>query len=167
MQEVFRSIPNYKGLYEVSNLGRVKSLGNNKAKKEKIRVQRASSNGYLQVNLSKKGKFKSLSIHQLVAFTFLNHTPSGYKVVVDHIDNNKLNNRLDNLHIITQRQNASKDKTGGSSEYVGVTWRKDSKKWRSRIEINSKVKNLGCFINEIDAHNAYQTALKQHLEVNL
>ena len=45
---------------------------------------------------------------------FLNHKPNGNKLVVDHINNVKTDNRLSNLQIITQRKNTSKDRTGGS-----------------------------------------------------
>jgi ribosomal protein L15E len=70
---------------------------------------------------------------------FLNHTPCGYKIVVDHIDNNiKTDNRLENLQLITQRENVSKDIKNTSSKYIGVCWHKKAKKWRSSIQINGK-----------------------------
>jgi hypothetical protein len=80
-------------------------------------------------------------------------------LVVNHKDFNKLNNNLDNLEIITQRQNTNKKHLKSSSQYIGVFWNKQNKKWKSQIRINKKIKYLGYFVNEIDAHNAYQNAL--------
>ena len=138
--------------YQVSNLGRVKSL---KWGKERILKQVVDGNGYLIVNPNSKTK----KVHKLVAEAFLNHKPDGYNVVVDHIDNDKLNNRLDNLQLISARENCSKDQKGYSSKYIGVHWDKSTEKWFSSIQINGKQKYLGRFTNELDASEAYQTAL--------
>lgn len=155
--EEYRDIPDYDGLYQVSNLGNVKSLKNNKE-----RILKPSKNRYLKVVLSKNDKNKTYTIHQLVAITFLNHKPDGtLKIIVDHKDNNNLNNRLDNLQLISQRENSSKDRKGGSSKYTGVYWDKRDSKWVSQLLINNKHKNLGYFDNEIEAADAYQIALKK------
>ena len=162
-QEEFRSVPGYEGLYEVSNFGNVKSLGNDKTRKEKIlKPVLVGSIGkyYYGLQLFKDGKREQFNIHILVAMVFLGHVPDGHKIVVDHIDNNKLNNRVSNLQLISQRENSSKDKKNGTSKYVGVTWNKDRDKWVSRITINGKFKYLGYFTSEEEAHEAYQNALK-------
>ena len=99
-------------------------------------------------------------MHQIVAIAFLNHTPNGLKAVVDHIDNNPLNNELGNLQIITHRKNLSKDKKG-SSKYTGVCWYESRKKWIAGIRVNGKKKHLGYFTNEEEAAEAYQKALKE------
>jgi hypothetical protein len=159
MEEEFRDIPNYKGLYQVSNLGRVKSF---KGKTDKMLKPRIDTVGYLGVNISKDVKSKNRNVHQLVAEAFLGHVPCGYKIVVDHIDENPLNNRLDNLQLLSHRANTSKGFKAKvcSSEYTGVCWDKSSKKWLSRILINGKRKNLGYFTCELEASEAYQKALK-------
>jgi hypothetical protein len=154
MKEIFKPIPDYPK-YEVSNLGRVKSLQFNK---EKILKSRKSSNLYLNVVLFKDGNAKNFTIHQLVAMAFLKHKPNGYKFVIDHIDENKHNNKLSNLRIVTHRLNLSR--RGGSSKYTGVSWAKPNKKWISRIKINGKSKHLGYFEFEYDAHLRYQQELK-------
>ena len=159
-KEIWKDITGYEGKYMVSDQGRVKSLKYNNTNKEKILKPSYHCNGYLIVSLCKDNKPKCIKVHQLVAMEFLGHTPCGMKVVVDHIDNNKTNNNLNNLQLISQRENSSKDRKGGSSEYVGVSWRKDSCKWRSMIRINGKKKHLGFFTNELDASEAYQKALK-------
>ena len=156
MEEVWKSIKGYEGFYEVSNLGRVKSF---KGVNERI-LKTCISNGYEKVNLSKDCKPKSFRIYILLAIAFLNHNPNGYSIIVDHIDNNKLNNNLENLQLITSRENSSKDRKGFTSKYTGVSWCKTGSKWRSSICINGVKKSLGSFINELEASNAYQTALK-------
>lgn len=154
--EIFKDIPGYEGSYQISNLGRVKTL---KFNREKILKPTESSRGYLRVNLCNEGKVKAKTVHQLVAMTFLNHTPDGYKLVVDHKDNDKLNNRLSNLQLISQRENTSKDKNG-TSKYTGVFWVKHINKWVSQITVNGKSKRIGYFDLEEEAGMYYQDALK-------
>ena len=164
IQEIWKDIPNYEGYYQVSNLGNVKSLArfNNLGKRVKERVLKNLVNttkGYLVVNLSKIGLVKTKQIHQLVAESFLNHKPNGHKLVVNHKNFNRQDNRVENLEIVTQRENANRAHIKSSSKYVGVSWHKGSKKWMSRIVINGKRKHLGYFFEEIEASNAYQNAL--------
>lgn len=161
MNEIFKDIPNYEGMYQISDLGRVKSL---KFNRERILKPVVNSNGYLSANLYCEGKLKQKSVHQIMAITFLNHKPDGNNgLIVDHVNNNHLDNRLDNLQLITQRENTSKDKRGGSSQYVGVDWYKQNKKWRARIRINGKLKYLGLFKEELEAANAYKERLNEIL----
>ena len=159
--EIWKDIPGYEGFYEVSNLGRVKSLGNDKTKKEKILKQNLDSTGYFIVGLRKDKKAKTIKVHQLVAMAFLNHIRCGHKLVVDHINDNQLDNRLENLQIITQRENTFKTQGNYSSKYKGVSKSKLDKKWRALIYINGKLKHLGTFTNEFDAHLAYQNKLNK------
>jgi len=152
--EEFRTIEGYSN-YQVSNLGNVKSL---KFGKERI-LKNSLSGRYLVIMLLDNGNRKTFMVHQLVAMAFLNHTNCGHEVVVDHIDNDPINNNVDNLQLISQRKNSSKDRVGGASEYIGVGWHKKNKKWRASITIHNKTKHLGYFTNELEAAQAYQTAL--------
>ena len=100
MLEEWKDIVGYEGLYQVSNLGRVKSL-----RKNKIRKPTANSRGYKQVDLWKSGKVTHTSIHRLVAFHFL-EVPVNYKEMeVNHKDEDKTNNRADNLEWCTRKYN--------------------------------------------------------------
>lgn len=173
-QEIWKDIPNYEGLYQVSDFGVVKSLKRyvkgkvgNRLQKEKILSKRLVGNignQYYAVTLYNNKDKKQIKVSVLVAMAFLNHTPNGYiGFTVDHIDNNPLNNNVDNLQVITKRENSSKDRKG-ISKYTGVTFNKKSNKWRSQIWINGKNKTLGCFDNELEAHRAYQKELQQHLK---
>jgi len=154
--EVWKDVPEFEN-YKVSNLGNVKSLKNGK---EKILKQTINGVGYYLIGLYSNGKRTHIAVNQLVAMVFLNHKPCGHKIVVDHIDTNKLNNKLCNLQLITHRENLSKDKKG-TSKYTGVFLPKGQKKWRSEIRINGKKKHLGCFVSEKEASEAYKNALKK------
>lgn len=168
-KEIFKDIPGFEGYYQVSNLGNVKSLERtairqpnrgNYLVKEKILKPGKEGGGYLFVMLNVNKKKTMKKIHSLVAMAFLNHIPNGHKTVVDHINNDILDNRLENLQLISQRQNASKDKKGYSSKYVGVYFFKRDNQWVSQITIKGKCVYLGKFDSEIDAHKAYQNKLK-------
>ena len=98
MDEHFRVIPGYENLYAVSNLGNVKSI-------KKNTILKPGGKLYPLVGLSKNNKKVGYTIHQLVAMAFLDHSPNGYNSVIDHIDGNPMNNRLDNLQVVTQREN--------------------------------------------------------------
>ena len=169
MEEIFKDIPTYEGMYQVSNLGNVKSLAreiwNGKKLhyrlKEKFLKPSINGAGYYYVHLMKSSERKTINIHKLVAITFLGHTPCGYSQIVDHLNNEPLDNRVENLQIISNRENCSKDKKNGLSKYVGVSTRKDIKKWRACITIEGKNVHLGYFTNEYDAHLAYQNKLKE------
>jgi hypothetical protein len=166
--EIWKDIPGYEGLYKVSNFGNVKSLErksfmliNNceRIYKEKIRKQIKNTRGYYTINLNKENYIKGFSVHQLVAMAFLNHIPSGMNLVIDHIDENKLNNKLENLQIITQRENAHKyyKQQKCESKYVGVTLDKKTNRWRARTHINGIREHLGMFKTEIEANNILKT----------
>ena len=165
MKEQWRSIKGYEDCYKVSNFGRVKSLSRLVGlgtKSERITNERilseGLSSGYYTVSLFNRKKRRTYQVHQLVAIAFLNHTPNGNKLVVDHIDNNPLNNRLDNLQVITQRENLSKDRVNKISRYTGV--KKNKKGWVARIWLKGEQIYLGYFKCELAAAVAYQKALK-------
>jgi hypothetical protein len=158
MQEVFKDIPNYEGIYQVSNLGNVKSL---KFNKEKIIKSGLNSRGYMVVVLSKQSIRETRSVHQLVALVFMNHKSIKTKIVIDHINDIKTDNRLKNLQIVSHRFNIYKTKIGYSSNYKGVHFSNFYKKWIAKIQINKRSINLGYFDCELKAHLAYQNKLKQ------
>ena len=151
--EIWKDVIGYEGLYQISSLGNIKSF---KRKKEIMLKPSIGDRGYYVVTLSNKRK-----IHQLVAEAFLNHKSHGMTLVVDHINDNKLDNRVENLQILTQRKNAFKTQGNYSSKYKGVSWFKTRNKWRSGISINGKYKHLGLFNCELSALLAYQNAVNK------
>ncbi len=80
---------------------------------------------------------------------------------VDHINHDTLDNRRENLRIVTTRENTSnqKRKPKCTSQYVGVHWHKAAQKWRAQIRSNGKCLWLGLYATELEAHEAYQAAL--------
>lgn len=114
MKELWKDIPEYEGFYQASNLGRIRSLDRettqwNRFKnvkaiyKGKILSFELTTRGYLKCSLSKNGKQKTVLVHRIIAKTFLKDFDE--KLTVDHIDCNKINNHIDNLRMVTLKEN--------------------------------------------------------------
>lgn len=111
--EIWKDIQNYENIYQVSNLGRVRSLDRKvktgikhneyKIAKGKILKFNQKRNGYLTVDLSKNGKVKTISVHRLVALTFIPNNEN--KEEINHINSKKYDNRVQNLEWCTDREN--------------------------------------------------------------
>ena len=156
-KEIWKEVKGYEGIYQVSNLGRVKSL---RFGKERILKPGLDSGGYYRVGLRFNNKTKTKKVHQLVAMAFLNHIPDGtQKIITDHLNNIKSDNRVENLQLISQRENSSKDRKGCSSNFIGVCWDRKSNKWKAAIKINKRIIYLGSFNDEQEASKYYQKAL--------
>jgi len=158
--EIFKDIEGYELLYQVSNFGRVKSIIKNKYIGYKINCK---YNEYPRVTLYKNGKRKTFRIHHLVWDQFGDNERNGLQV--DHIDEIKSNNHIDNLQLLTNRQNNSKTKLtkkDKTSKYTGVDWMKCREKWRSRIQINGKHHHLGYYDTQEEASKAYQNKLEEN-----
>ncbi|MEC0307361.1 NUMOD4 domain-containing protein [Paenibacillus lautus] len=101
--EEWLPVVDYEGLYEVSNLGRVKRLSSSDTSREKILKPQIQRDGYLRVTLSKKGQKKRMAIHRLVAIAFIPNLEN--KEQVNHENGDKLDNRLRNLNWATPKEN--------------------------------------------------------------
>jgi len=152
--EIWKDIPDYEGCYQASSLGNIKSLRRCDSRghlvKEKV-LKGGLSRGYLTVNLRNNNKTKNYKIHKLIAITFLDHKPNRYELVVNHKDFNRLNNRVENLELVTNRENTNQKHMKSTSKYIGVSWNKAKSRWRAAIRIKGELVYLGSFMNEIDA----------------
>ena len=97
--------------YEVSNLGKIRSLNYNRSGEVKELRLIVSKGGYLTVNLCKDGKYKMYTVHRLVAFAFIPNDDSENKTDVNHIDEDKSNNTVENLEWCTKKQNINQKQT--------------------------------------------------------
>jgi hypothetical protein len=97
--EIWKDVLGYEGLYVVSSLGRVKSV-----KTGLIRKHYDEGHGYKRVSLCKNRRYKLKCIHRLVVEAFIGAIPKGLEV--NHKDEDKSNNTLDNLEICTRQYNA-------------------------------------------------------------
>ena len=107
-EEIWKDIEGYEGLYQVSNLGRVKRMRfinkNTNIEKERIKSKKIRKDGYLEVALYKNGKGKYIQVHRLVAKSFI---PNPKKLPqVNHIDGIKTNNIVENLEWVSISDNA-------------------------------------------------------------
>lgn len=130
MKENWKDVVDYEGLYQVSNLGKVRGLRVVTREGERItgweKKTGLNGKGYRMCTLSKNGKSKSKLVHRLVAESFLEVVKE--KEYVDHIDGNKLNNRLDNLRWCTMIENSHyhyENNNRYNSKHLGVTVNKD------------------------------------------
>lgn len=167
MSEIWKDIEGFYGYYQVSDIGRIKSLDrvvqgvNNCKKPVKSRILKhaLNTNGYPSVALMKLGKQKMSTVHRLVAKAFITNPEN--KPHINHIDHNPLNTHALNLEWVTVRENCSHSKLGaGTSSFVGVSFCTATKKWISMIDFGGKSKRLGLFDKEEDAAKAYINALK-------
>lgn len=139
MEEVWKDIPNYEGLYQASNLGRIKSLNriimrkDNKiyTQKEKILKPAKNHKGYLHCSLTKDFKTKKISVHRLVAQTFISN--SNNLPQVNHIDGNKQNNQTNNLEWITNYDNIQHSITTGIRDVKKII--------KTMVDKNKKIVN--------------------------
>ena len=169
-KEIWKPVVGYESIYEVSSNGRVRSLdryvknpihGKILVKGREMSIGR--SVGYPSVNISKEGKHRHIKVHVLIAQAFLNHKPNGDNtIVVDHIDNNKQNNELSNLQLITNRKNSTKDRNNKKySKHPGVTFSLGNMKWKSTIIIKGTTVYLGYFLREEEAAKSYLAAIEK------
>ena len=107
--EEWKDIPEYEGLYQASNLGRVKSIKRidalGRRLKGKILKLQINRTGYYIVALSKNSIVKKYQVHRLVYEAFNGQIPEGYEI--NHLDERPVNNRLENLNLVTHKENCN------------------------------------------------------------
>jgi hypothetical protein len=143
MEEEFRAILNYPN-YEVSNLGRVRNITSGKM------LRGTLCGGYHRVQLNKKFLF----VHRLVLTTFVDNTEA--KACVDHINNVKNDNRLENLRYATHVENSRNARLSSknTSGYKGVSYHKPQQMWQAHIRIDGILITIGYYKTAEEAAEA-------------
>ena len=146
--EEFRKIAMYE--YSVSNLGNVRNDRTNRNLQPRV----DKKNGYYYVNLYKNSKMKTMRVHKLVANAFIPNPDD--KPCVDHINCNKLDNNISNLHWVSHTENNRNRSIScnNSSGYKGVSFHKNAKKWCAQITIDRIQIHLGYYDTIEDATQA-------------
>lgn len=111
---------------------------------------------YAATNMRNGNKRFTQHLHRFIWELHNGPIPQGLQI--DHIYHNPLDNRINNLRLVTIRQNQQNRKFK-ISKYAGVCWHKRAKKWQAKITINGKLIHLGYFKSEYKAHLAYRKAL--------
>jgi hypothetical protein len=142
--------------YSVSNYGNVKN--NKTGKNFKLCLD---TNGYYKVDLYKNGDYRRIVVHRLVAMAFIPNPEN--KPQVDHIDNIRTNNNVNNLRWVSNSENNQNKGIymNNTSGVKGVNFNKRKNKWRAYIHHNGKNYHLGYFENLEDAAKARQTKAKE------
>ena len=104
-EEIWKDIKGYEGKYQISNMGRVKSLNYRNTGKEKIMKPYDNGHGYLKIKLCKDGKVKKYRINRLVALAFLENPNSLPEV--NHKNEDKTDNRVENLEWCSRSYNVN------------------------------------------------------------
>jgi len=156
--EIWKDVVGYKGLYQVSNLGRIKSLPRNGTVKTDVYLKaKDNGKGYMQVSLN-NGTPKTKYVHIIVAESFLDYKANKGVVCVDHINSIKNDNKLDNLRVITPRENVSRYNRSNTNT-TGVY--KVRNRYRAIISVKNTRYDLGYFDNIESAKLSYQLKLNQ------
>ena len=167
--EIFRPIKDYEGLYEISDLGRVKSVERTITKSGKgtkfirERILRYNTNlkGYRYVILSKNSKLRNFTIHKLVWQSF--GDAERKEKVIDHITENKLFNWIKNLQLLSNRENRTKSTLASKTLPIGVSYIKKTNNYIAKFSYNNRSIHLGTFKTIGKASQAYQSKL---IEIN-
>ena len=113
---------------------------------------RKNKNYYLQIGF----KYKRYMVHRIIFFIETGEQPD----FIDHIDGNRSNNKFSNLRAVDNRKNQHNTLRQRQGKLVGCTFNKKLQKWKAQIKQNHKVKGLGYFNTELEAHERYIQELK-------
>jgi hypothetical protein len=138
---------------------KVNVIGGNNLKGKRVGTLR--NDGYIGIFIDKKYYFE----HRLIWTIFNGEIPSGY--YIDHINNDRADNRVENLRLCTTRENAYNrgPQANNKSGFKGVSWHKQKQKWVAQIKIDGKNKFLGFFEDKEEAYQKYcEKAIETHGE---
>ena len=137
------------------NLERIDLRKSDTTKWKKVKLLANTTYGYCGVWFNGR----RISYHAIVwILSTLHDIPQGKEI--DHINGNKIDNRIENLRIVTRRQNQQNQKKHRAGRLVGASYRKGHDDWQSHIVIDKNKIFLGCYKTEQEAHEAYKIACK-------
>jgi hypothetical protein len=153
--EEYKKVKSYDN-YSVSNFGNVRNDTTNRILKPGI-----NSRGYCYVNLCNNNKKQNMTIHRLIALAFIPNPDN--KKCIDHIDNSKINNNINNLRWVTYSENNMNRSMhcNNSSGFKGISWIKTSNKWSSQIRIDDINIHLGLYNTKEQAAKARVKRVEQ------
>ncbi len=117
--EEWRSIPGFEGLYEASNLGRVRSLDHGRRKGRVLKQRFLSRREYVVVTMSRNGKYRDQFVHRMVLKAFCGEPPPGYECC--HNNGNPTDNQLENLRWDSRNENSVDQVRHGTHHHVRKT----------------------------------------------
>lgn len=168
--EIWKDIIGYEGLYQISNLGRVKSLPQKRVRgfctfisKEKI-LKNIFTCGYYRVTLWKGTSKNRHFIHRLIAIHFIENL-NNHKII-NHIDGDSSNNAIPNLEWCTQRENSTHGKKAiNKYKYQGIMRDNRLKKresWRASLNVGGKNIRSKTYRTQEEAYQAYLKLMEKH-----
>lgn len=171
MKEIWKDIKEYEGLYQVSNLGRIKSLPKYRKAynggyitKERMLNGYPNSTGYLRVFLKKNGREKKFFIHRLVAECFIENKDN--KPEVNHIDSDFLNNNVNNLEWVNHQENMQHAWKSGRLNHIVDVGKKYGKR-TIKYAIEKRYRKVCMLDNNGNVIKEYNTMTEAWKENNL
>lgn len=147
MSEIWKDIKGYEGLYQVSNLGRIRSLPRIIEGKILKACTEHKRGGYQSIRLSKNSEMKCFKIHRLVAEAFIENPEN--KLEVDHINTIKTDNRVENLRWTTHKENCNNKTSISKRKYP---------KWLVDYQNINSTKAVKCVETGIIYHSMQEAA---------
>jgi hypothetical protein len=163
--EIWKQVKGYEGLYEVSNLGNIKSVdryvtsitGVTRLLKGKLLKHGKTKSGYMNVVLMNQGVRNNHTVHSLVYDAHGIGERNGRKLQVHHIDHDKTNNAIYNLTLKTPQDNMIESRINLGYITPGIQWVPQRNKWQVYTTVNSKRIWAGYYNNYKDALNTITT----------
>lgn len=151
MIEEWKPITGYEELYEISNLGNIRSIP-----KQTLIKGGIDNKGYKRIYFTKNGKRVVGFFHRIVLAEFFGKSDK----MANHINRDRSDNRLSNLEYVSPRENVNHFQ---KSKYLTGARPANTKneRWQSMISINGKRTHLGMFATELEAHQAYLNKVKE------
>jgi len=125
--------------------------------RRKVECRKNHSRGYCVVSFGRK----VILYHRIIYILTYGSIPGGMQI--DHINGNRIDNRIENLRLVTNRQNGQNKQHHRNGRLVGCTYNKRKKRWNARVRFKGIKLSLGNYKTEQEAHQAYITFIENNL----